>query len=170
MILSDRVDLTEDRDFGRVPPIMAPEFLNLSSELSMRTASIQLQISAGVEEPSFEVIHLYPWQLEEVSGDDRLYQDHYFTDDPWSNEMGFEIYGDPSNPFVLGNSSTRKVRKFMLKEEDCIHCDACGKELSLFDSEVPYLYLCRECSNREAYVRMYSEFLDVDARQRVPEL
>lgn len=157
MALSERVDLTENRDFAEHSDrSLDGSLLDLAAIASTRTHTLQLEMEAGEMSPSLKRIKIYPWNVFQMDEDPGLYG-HYFSEDSLSNEMGFEVYGDVDYPFVLGNVSDRKVHKYILESEGGLHCDCCGKRYNIFD-EIAFvfdkyytIYTCKKCKAR--YIR-----------------
>jgi hypothetical protein len=94
------------------------------------------------------VIHrFYPWSTFLIESEDYM-SESYVSEDKVSQEVGFEVYGNLDSPFLTGNYSDRKVRKFIL--EDCYglkHCERCGAKLNIFDeAKGKYYGVCKSRS------------------------
>lgn len=163
-MLSRRVDLTADRDFG--PPSLA-NFENwrwdaFAHAYNMEARS-QIHIEYNDSKGEHVVIHrFYPWNIFLIESEDYMEESPHFSD-PISNEVGFDVYGDLDRPFLMGNYSDRNVRKFIL--EDCYglrHCERCGEKLNVFDeAHSKYYGVCKRCSTEHEFDRMKEQMFEV---------
>ena len=160
-MLSRRVDLTSDRDFGPDMPRgwRWDAFAHNHNMDAISSVRIEYSDSKG----EHAVIHrFYPWSTFLIESEDYM-SESYVSEDKVSQEVGFEVYGDLDNPFLTGNYSDRKVRKFIL--EDCYglkHCERCGAKLSIFDeAKGKYYGVCKRCSLDHEFELMKQRMFEV---------
>lgn len=150
MALSERVDLTENRDFSEINDFrITPAILDMNAVASLRQAEVELQVQSGQDVPVVVLHKIYPWSVTELDNDVTIWE-HASSFDFESNMVGFEFWDGYDRPFVLGNTSQRKTRKWMLEQESCFHCDRCGRKLNIFDQKYAdrnnyRMYLCKYC-------------------------
>lgn len=152
MTLSDRVDLTPNRDFGFAQDNFRPGVFDQLAFNSTRDLSVSLQVAAGVEEPVLTLRRFYPWNIHRIESDSFL-SESCNSEDEASRMIGFEFWDDTDRPFVLGSYSERKTAKYLLEMESGDHCDCCGKKLDLFDEQYTgskhhLMFVCKHCRNK----------------------
>lgn len=167
-MLPSNIDLTIDRDFGMDSSADVSDLLDMASIASAQVLSVELQMAAGASSPTVQHIKFYPWNIYEIDQDTVLHEG-YFSEDAYSNLMGFEFWDEPEHAFVLGNVNDRRVAKYILSSEDGSHCDSCGKLLNLFDecpkslNEYSTIITCKNCQVVYAYKRYKEDFLSIDS-------
>lgn len=142
-MLSSRVDLTVDRDFSS--PDWSEVRSSWNSFAHAYNTSVRLEWDSDVNADRVLLDRLYPWQIYPVESDYLLESPQF--DDVLSNELGFQLYGELEDPFVLGNYSDRRIRKLITEEYAGTHCESCGVKLNIFDRVFSkYFSMCKGCS------------------------
>lgn len=182
MGLSERVDLTENRDFRQdtfnyVPSVADTGTFSNDPSLGWREMDmIALRANANQRvafdfdsegaSPTLRVVRIYPWNVYELDSD--IFHESWFSEDPESNMFGVEFWDTVDNPFVLGNRSDRRYAKWIMQSESGLHCDCCGKKLDLFD-EVAFsgykydtILTCKHCKEEHIYGVHKENFLGRD--------
>ena len=139
MIKDRTIDLTEDKVFSNRRSSGSSIFLDFPDLFSRRSK--------------------FPWYIKAVcSGDTDTSHGLYYWNNSLSKEMGFNIYGELSNPFFTGNVSDMKDYAHTLEGYLVLDCNVetvcahCGKNNTIFDRPYTrkalfdyYPPLCKKC-------------------------
>ena len=151
MALSDRVDLTSNRDFGPQLTFTHDMLDLLAYESQQEFTSIVYDLDPVEADVRLSVRRLYPWNIFKLDSTITL-PEILYSDDELSQSIGVEFWDEPSHPFLLGSTAERIFNRRIIQEELTLNCYECGKELDALDfAESASVCTCRKCANSRPF-------------------